>query len=223
MSWLARASTLRLPKSSSEPSLAGFVAGKRARPAASLHCLDDGGRSLRARSSVPPTALVVSRNGRCAARVERRPARFRSTPTPPFHAGDRVAKAALRPGVRPRLDPSVLGLVLAARSTNPPLLIVAQILFAYAFDLLLTWSRRDTATLGFGPFPIVFSKNLFLWFRPDWFYLQFVMIALGFAAKELIRWNRDGRRDARLQSVCVHAHGIFSGPDFDRHERHHVG
>jgi len=72
-------------------------------------------------------------------------------------------------------------------------LIVAQILFAYAFDLLLTWSRRDTATLGFGPFPIVFSTNLFLWFRQDWFYLQFAMIALAFAGKELIRWNRDGR------------------------------
>jgi hypothetical protein len=72
-------------------------------------------------------------------------------------------------------------------------LIVAQLLFAYAFDLLLTWSRRDNATLGFGPFPIVFSTNLFLWFRQDWFYLQFAMIALAFAGKELIRWNRDGR------------------------------
>ena len=42
--------------------------------------------------------------------------------------------------------------------------------------------------------PVVFSTNLFLWFRDDWFYLQFVMIAVGFAAKELIRWNKDGRR-----------------------------
>ena len=73
-------------------------------------------------------------------------------------------------------------------------LIVAQILFAYAFDLLLAWSRRDAATLGFGPFPIVFSTNLFLWFRQDWFYLQFLMIACGFAGKQLIRWTRDGQR-----------------------------
>jgi hypothetical protein len=72
-------------------------------------------------------------------------------------------------------------------------LIVAQLFFAYAFDVLLTWSRRDTYTLGFGPFPIVLSTNLFLWFKQDWFYLQFVMIALGFAAKEFIRWNKDGR------------------------------
>lgn len=51
-------------------------------------------------------------------------------------------------------------------------LIAAQLVFAYAFDMLLIWSRRDGYTLGFGPFPVVFSINLFLWFRPDWFYLQ---------------------------------------------------
>ena len=73
-------------------------------------------------------------------------------------------------------------------------LILAQLVFAYAFDMLLSWSRRDTYTLGFGPFPVVLSTNLFLWFKPDWFYLQFLMVGVGFAAKELIRWNKDGRR-----------------------------
>ena len=73
-------------------------------------------------------------------------------------------------------------------------LIAAQLVFAFAFDALLTWSRRDTWVLGFGPFPIVFSTNLFLWFKPDWFYLQFLMLAVGFAAKELIKWTKDGRR-----------------------------
>jgi hypothetical protein len=72
-------------------------------------------------------------------------------------------------------------------------LIVAQLLFAFAFDMLLTWTRRDKYLLGFGPFPVIFSINLFLWFKPDWFYFQFAMVALGFAAKELIRWERDGR------------------------------
>lgn len=73
-------------------------------------------------------------------------------------------------------------------------LIIAQLFFAYAFDMLLSWSRRDTYTLGFGPFPIILSTNLFLWFKQDWFYLQFLMIAVGFSAKEFIRWNKDGRR-----------------------------
>jgi hypothetical protein len=72
--------------------------------------------------------------------------------------------------------------------------ILAQLVFAYAFDMLLVWSRRDVYALGFAPFPVVVSINLFLWFKPDWFFLQFGLVALGLAAKELIRWNRDGRR-----------------------------
>lgn len=72
-------------------------------------------------------------------------------------------------------------------------LIVAQLVFAYAFDMLLTWSRREKYVLGFGAFPIVFSTNLFLWFKDDWFYLQFLMIAVGILGKEFVRWNRDGK------------------------------
>jgi len=73
-------------------------------------------------------------------------------------------------------------------------LIAAQLVFAYAFDALLTWSKQDTYTLGFGPFPIIFSTNLFLWFKPDYFFLQFLMVAVGFAAKALIQWTKDGRK-----------------------------
>jgi hypothetical protein len=47
-------------------------------------------------------------------------------------------------------------------------LILAQLLFAYAFDMLLSWSRRDVYTLGFGPFPVVFTIKLFIWFNPEW-------------------------------------------------------
>src|SRR5947208_8219211 len=73
-------------------------------------------------------------------------------------------------------------------------LIAAQIVFAYGFDMLLTWSRRDTHLLTFGPFPIILSINLFLRFRDDLLELQFVMVAIGFLEKEFIRWNQDGRR-----------------------------
>jgi len=73
-------------------------------------------------------------------------------------------------------------------------LIAGQLLFAYAFDMLLAWSRRDTHTLGFAPFPVIFSINLFLWFKAEWFYLQFLLVAVGLAAKELIRWEKEGRR-----------------------------
>jgi hypothetical protein len=73
-------------------------------------------------------------------------------------------------------------------------LLAAQLVFAYATEILLIWSRRDVYTVGFGLFPVVFSINLFLWFKPEWFYLQFLMVAAGIAGKELIRWDRDRRR-----------------------------
>ena len=74
------------------------------------------------------------------------------------------------------------------------LLVTAQLVFAYAFDMLLGWSRRDTYALGFGPLPVVLSTSLFLWFKAEWFYLQFLLIAVGFLAKELIQWKKAGRR-----------------------------
>jgi len=73
-------------------------------------------------------------------------------------------------------------------------LIAAQVVFAYAFDMLLTWSRRETYALTFVPFPIVFSINLFLRFRDGYFAWQFVLVAVAFLAKEFIRWQKEGRR-----------------------------
>ena len=73
-------------------------------------------------------------------------------------------------------------------------LLFAQVLFAYAFDTLLSWSRKRPFGVGFGPIPIVFSTNLFLWFRDDWFAFQFLLIAVGFLGKAFIQWERDGRR-----------------------------
>jgi Sel1 repeat len=72
-------------------------------------------------------------------------------------------------------------------------LILAQVVFLYVLDMLVGWSRRDKWILGFGQIPIIFSMNLFLWFRDDWFYLQFVMIAMIVFGKEFLRWKRDGQ------------------------------
>ena len=88
-------------------------------------------------------------------------------------------------------------------------LLLAQVVFAYIFDMLLTWSRREKYVLGFGPFPIIFSTNLFLWFRDDWFYLQFLMIAVGFLGKEFVRWEREGRR-VHIFNPSAFSLGIFS-------------
>ena len=72
-------------------------------------------------------------------------------------------------------------------------LIIAQIVFMYALDMLVCWSRRNTWVLGFGPIPIVLSTNLFLWFKDETFYLQFLLIALAVVGKEFFRWQREGK------------------------------
>lgn len=73
-------------------------------------------------------------------------------------------------------------------------LILAQVFYLYAFDALLSWSRGRTWRAGFGPLPIIFSTNLLLWFKPDWFAFQFVMLTLGALGKNFVTWERDGRR-----------------------------
>ena len=72
-------------------------------------------------------------------------------------------------------------------------LVLAHLLFSYGFHILLTWTQREHYGLGFGPVPIILSFNLFILFRPEWFYWQFVLIAIGFVGKEAIRWEKDGR------------------------------
>lgn len=89
------------------------------------------------------------------------------------------------------------------------LLVVGQIVFAYGFGILLAWSRRQPYALGFGAFPIVLSTNLFLLFRDDWFYLQFAMLAVGFLGKDLVRWEREGRR-VHIFNPSAFSLGLFS-------------
>ena len=72
-------------------------------------------------------------------------------------------------------------------------LILAQVAFLYVFDALVSWSRGLTWRIGFGPWPIIFSTNLFMWFRDDWYVFQFLMVAVGVLGKHFIRWHRDGK------------------------------
>jgi len=73
-------------------------------------------------------------------------------------------------------------------------LVAGQMMFVYTLDALLAWTRGRTWRFGFGPLPIVISTNLLLWFRDDWFYLQFAMLATGVLGKQFITWEREGRR-----------------------------
>jgi hypothetical protein len=73
-------------------------------------------------------------------------------------------------------------------------LILIQLLFAYILDMCTCWLRRDNWILGLGAFPIVLSTNLFLWFKDDWFFLQFLMLALAVLCKSFVTWTRDNKR-----------------------------
>ena len=74
------------------------------------------------------------------------------------------------------------------------ILILAQLVYVHIFDLCFRWIQNKPFVIGFGRFPIIFSTNLFLWFRDDWFYLQFIMITFGILAKEYFTWTKDGRQ-----------------------------
>ncbi|MEZ4268693.1 MAG: RnfABCDGE type electron transport complex subunit D [Myxococcota bacterium] len=70
-------------------------------------------------------------------------------------------------------------------------LILLQLVFAYAFDVLLALTLRDRYTASFGPIPVVLSANLFVWFPPAASWLGLLVIAIGLASKALI--HRGGR------------------------------
>ena len=72
-------------------------------------------------------------------------------------------------------------------------LILSQVAFAYLVELIVCWWRHGQWRIGFGPWPIVFSTNLFMWFHDDYFAAQFLMIALAYLSREFLRWERDGR------------------------------
>ena len=88
-------------------------------------------------------------------------------------------------------------------------LILAQLLFLYAVTSLLAWTRGRPWQLGFGPFPIIFSTNLFMWFKDDWFFWQFLMVATGALGKELVTWIRNGRR-VHIFNPSAFGLGLFS-------------
>jgi len=88
-------------------------------------------------------------------------------------------------------------------------LILAQLVFLYTFDALVSWSRGRRWRLGFGPLPIILSSNVFIWFKDDWYFFQFLLIATGVLGKEFITWKRDGRT-THIFNPSAFALGTFS-------------
>lgn len=76
--------------------------------------------------------------------------------------------------------------------------VLAQLAFAYAVDVLLAWTRRRPYQPSLGPIPIVLSANLFVWFPPEQALLGFVVVAVALASKA---WLRAGDRHIFNPSV----------------------
>lgn len=83
------------------------------------------------------------------------------------------------------------GLYWDAVAAQAPL-IVAQVAFAYLCELCVSWRRYGRWRLGFGPWPVVGSTNLFLWWQDPYFAAQFGMIAVIYLSRELFRRRRGG-------------------------------
>jgi TPR repeat protein len=73
-------------------------------------------------------------------------------------------------------------------------LIFAQVCLAYLCEAYFSWRRFGLWRVGFGPFPVVLSTNLFLWFIDDYFAYQFAMILLAYWSRDVLCTVRDGRR-----------------------------
>ena len=85
-------------------------------------------------------------------------------------------------------------------------LLLSQVGLAYLLDIGFAWSRGRSYQIGFGPIPIIFSTNLFLWFKDDWYYLQYAMVLVIFLAREFLRWERKGRN---VHIINPSAAGLF--------------
>ena len=85
------------------------------------------------------------------------------------------------------------GLYWGEVSRQVPFLL-AQLVFACGLEMLLSWFRFRSWRFGLGPVPVVLSLNLFLWMTDEYALLQFGLIALAYGGRELVTWQRAGRR-----------------------------
>lgn len=74
--------------------------------------------------------------------------------------------------------------------------IASQIAFLYLLDMGFALTRHRAFTFTFGPFPIVFSTNLFLWFTDANYGWQYAMLLVGYLGKTFLKWPRPSGANA---------------------------
>lgn len=85
-------------------------------------------------------------------------------------------------------------------------IVAAQVLFAGLLEGALgLWKEREWR-LGMGPFPIVFSVNLFVWYRGSEIWCGFAIIAIALFAKAFIQ--RQGRHIFNPSALGISVLGL---------------
>lgn len=70
-------------------------------------------------------------------------------------------------------------------------LTIAQVLFAFLIDISWVWVRGYRSyRMSISPTPIVLSINLFLWFKDEVFYWQWLLILIAIISRSLLSWER---------------------------------
>ncbi len=85
--------------------------------------------------------------------------------------------------------------------------IAALVVFAFAFDHLVSRLRYRSWIVSLAPIPLVFSANLFVWFEPRTAFLSYAVVALALASKHLV--HRGGRHVFNPSAFGVCAVGVL--------------
>lgn len=96
--------------------------------------------------------------------------------------------------------------------------LLAQLTFAYAFDVLLAWQLRRPYHPSLGPIPIVLSANLFVWFPPEQALLGFVIVAVALLSKALLHANGRHVFNPSVLGIAVVGVLCIALPDWFRYQ-----
>ena len=92
--------------------------------------------------------------------------------------------------------------------------VAFQLLFAYLIDAALSLQRHKTWGITMGPFPIVFSTNLFVWYQGSQTWCAFAIIAIAIFSKSYLQ--RGGKHIFNPSALGISVLGILYMVEFSQ-------